>query len=208
MAWEYFPEWFRRRMRRSPFFRSWFFGDIDEMIKDMEEMMEREFKEFTTRVPKDLVRERKLPDGSTVRELGPFVYGYSMTIGPDGKPKIREFGNVKPSLKPEAFGLAKPSLDVKQEREPLVDVISTNGEIKIVAELPGVEKEDIKLHGTEDKLTISVDTPQRRYFKEVEMPEKINPKEAKTKYKNGVLEVAIPKIKERKKPKGEPIKIE
>jgi hypothetical protein len=23
------------------------------------------------------------------------VYGYSMTIGPDGKPKVREFGNVK-----------------------------------------------------------------------------------------------------------------
>jgi len=207
MAWEYFPEWFRRRMRRSPF-GSWFFGDIDEMIKDMEEMMEKEFKEIQTRVPKDLVRERKLPDGSTTREWGPFVYGYSMTIGPDGKPKIREFGNVKPSLKPEAFGLARPSLDVKEEREPLVDVISTNGEIKVVAELPGVEKEDIKLHGTEDTLTISVDTPKRRYFKEVEMPAKINPIEAKTQYKNGVLEVTIPKIKEKKKPRGEPIKIE
>lgn len=32
-------------------------------------------------------------------EMGPFVYGYSMTIGPDGKPKVREFGNIRsPSL--------------------------------------------------------------------------------------------------------------
>jgi HSP20 family protein len=208
MAWEYFPEWFRRRMRRSPYFRSWFFGDMEDIFKDMEEMMESEFKEFSTRVPKDLVRERKLPDGSTIREWGPFVYGYSMTVGPDGKPKIREFGNVKPSLKPEAFGLTKPSLDIKEEREPLIDVVDVNGEIKVVAELPGVEKEEIKLHGTEDTLTITVDTPKRKYFKEIPLPTRINPKEAKTIYKNGVLEVTVPKIKEKKKPRGESIKIE
>lgn len=193
---------------RRPYFRSPFFGDIDEMLKDMEEMMEKEYKEFSSRVPKDLVRERKLPDGSTVRELGPFVYGYSMTVGPDGKPKIREFGNVKPSLKPEAFGMPKPSLDIKEEREPLVDVITTNGEVKIIVELPGVEKQDIKLHGTEDSLTISVDTPKRKYFREIPMPTKINPKGAKTVYKNGVLEVTVPKTEKREKPKGEPIKIE
>jgi len=208
MAADDFPEWFRKRMRRTPFFRSWFFGDIEEMMRDMEEMMEKEFREFKTHVPKDLVRERKLPDGSTTHEWGPFVYGYSMTIGPDGKPKIREFGNVKPSRKPEAFGFTRPSLDVKEEREPLVDVISTDSEIKVVVELPGVEKDDIKLHGTEDTLTISVDTPKRKYFKEVEMPAKIDPKKAKTVYKNGVLEVTVPKIKEKEKPRGESIKIE
>jgi len=208
MAGEYFPEWFRRRMRRSPFFRNWFFGDIDEMMRDIEEMMEREFREFTNRIPKDYVRERKLPDGTTVREWGPFVYGYSMTIGPDGKPRIREFGNVKPSLKPEAFGIARPRLDVKEEREPLVDVISTDGEVKVIAELPGVEKEDIKLHGAENTLTLSVDTPQRKYFKDIELPAKVKIKEAKTTYKNGVLEVTLPKIVEKEKPKGEPIKIE
>lgn len=208
MAWEYFPEWFKRRMRRSPFFRSWFFGDVEEMMRDIEKMMEREFKEFTTRLPKDYVRERKLPDGTTVREWGPFVYGYSMTIGPDGKPKIREFGNVKPTLKPEAFGIARPRLDVREEREPLVDVISTDGEVKVIAELPGVEKGDIKLRGTENTLTLSVDTPQRKYFKDVELPAKVKIKEAKTTYKNGVLEVTLPKIEEEKKPKGEPIKIE
>jgi HSP20 family protein len=202
------PEWFRKRKRRTPFFGNWFFGDIEEMMREMEEMMEREFSQFKTRIPEDLKRERKLPDGSTIPEWGPFVYGYSMTIGPDGKPKIREFGNVKPSSKPEEFGFTRPSLDVKEEREPLVDIINTNGEIKIIVELPGVEKEDVKLRGTEDKLTISVATSERRYFKEIEMPAKIEPKKAKTSYKNGVLEVTVPKIEEKKKPSGEQIKIE
>jgi HSP20 family protein len=192
-----FPEWFRRR--RYPFFKGWFFEDMDKMFREIEKMMEEEFKTFTSRVPKDYVRERKLPDGTTVREWGPFVYGYSVKIGPDGKPEIREFGNVKPSrLGPQ----------VKEEREPLVDVIETDGEIHIVAELPGVEKDDIKLHGTEDSLTISVDTPQRKYYKEVTLPAKVKVKEAKTQYKNGVLEITLPKIKEEKKPKGEPISID
>ncbi|MEM2093274.1 MAG: archaeal heat shock protein Hsp20 [Candidatus Bathyarchaeia archaeon] len=193
---EEYPGWFRRR--RFPFFGSWFFEDIDRMFREMEKAMEEEFKIFTSKVPKDYLRERKLPDGSIVRELGPFVYGYSIKIGPDGKPEIREFGNVKPSK----FGPR-----VKEEREPLVDIVETDKEIHIVAELPGVEKEDIKLHGTEDTLTISVETPQRKYYKEIKLPAKVKIKEAKTQYKNGVLEVIMPKMEEGK-PKGEPIKIE
>jgi HSP20 family protein len=201
------PEWFKKRKRRSPFFGNWFFGDIENMMREMEEMMEKEFDEFKTRIPEDLKRERKLPDGSTIPEWGPFVYGYSMTIGPDGKPKIREFGNIKPSSDAETCGLDQPCLDVKQEREPLVDIVDTDGEIKVIVELPGVEKEKIKLSGTENKLTISVDDPERRYYKEIEIPAKVDPKKAKTSYKNGVLETSLPKIEE-KKQGGEEIKVE
>jgi HSP20 family protein len=190
------PDWFRRR--RSPFFRSWDFEEIDKMFHEMEKMMEQGFKDFTTKVPKDYVRELKLPDGTTKREFGPFVYGYSMKVGPDGKPEIREFGNVKP-------GIEGPK--VKEEREPLVDIIESNGEIHIVVELPGVDKEDIKLRGTETTLTISVDVPQRKYYKEIKLPERVNVKEARTVYKNGVLEVKIPKTGDERKPKGEPISV-
>ena len=198
MGWnEDYPDWFKRR-RRFPFFRNWLFEDIDEMFREFERMMEEEIKELTSKIPREYIRERKLPDGTTVREWGPFVYGYSITIGPDGKPQIREFGNVKPTR----FGPR-----IREEREPLVDIYVTNGEVKVIAELPGVNKEDIQLHGTEDTLTISVDTPERKYYKEVKLPAKVDPKEAKTSYKNGVLEVTLPK-KEERKPKGEPIKVE
>jgi HSP20 family protein len=191
-------EWFRRR--RSPFFRSWGFDDLDKVFEDMEKMMEEEFKSFTSSVPKNYVRERKLPDGSTTREFGPFVYGYSVKVGPDGKAEVREFGNVKP----DRTGLPK----VQEEREPLVDVVETDGEIHIVAELPGVEKNDIKLCGTEDSLTITVDSPQRKYFKEIALPTKVKVREAKSRYKNGVLEVTFPKVRDERPPKGESIHID
>ena len=192
-----YPEWFKKR--RSPFFKSFDFEDIDKMFHEMEKMMEEEFKNFTSQVPKDYVRERKLPDGSTAREFGPFVYGYSLKIGPDGKPEINQFGNLKPSRR---------GPQVKEEREPLVDILETDGEIHVVAELPGVDKKDIKLHGTEESLTISVDILQHKYYKEVALPAKVKVNEAKTGYKNGVLEVTFPKADGEKKPKGEPINIE
>jgi HSP20 family protein len=191
---EDYPEWYRRRRpSKDPFF-----GDIDDMFREMERMMDEELKNFTEKVPKEYVKERRLPDGSTVRELGPFVYGYSMKIGPDGKPEIQEFGNLKKGLK------GPPQ--IREEREPLVDIVDTDREIRVVAELPGVEKCDIKLHGTEDSLEISVDTPQYKYYKEVELPAKVRVREANSTYKNGVLEVVLPKA-ESSKPKGEPINV-
>lgn len=49
---------------------------------------EREFEEIEGRIPKDLIREYNTSEGGKVRKVGPIVYGYSMTIGPDGKPKM------------------------------------------------------------------------------------------------------------------------
>jgi HSP20 family protein len=191
------PEWFRRR--RLPFSRDWGFGDIDDVFREMEKIMEEEFKDFASRVPKDYIKERRLPNGSTTREFGPFVYGYSMKIGPDGKPEIREFGNVKP-------GLRGPQ--VKEEREPLVDVYETETEVHVVAELPGVDKKDIDVRGTEDTLTISVDTPEYKYYKEIALPAMVKVREAKTQYKNGVLEVIFARLDDSKRSKGESIRID
>ncbi len=193
--------WSRWFGRRRPFF-GFRLGDIDEIFREMEEMMQKEFGELSKNAPKDLVQERTLPDGTKVKRWGPFVYGYSVTVGPDRKPQVREFGNIKPETR-----MGRPQVNVREQREPLVDVLETDGEVKVIAELPGVEKENIKLHGTEKTFTISVDTPQRKYYKEVATPTEIDPKQAKSAYRNGVLEVTVPKKKE-KKPKGETIKIE
>jgi HSP20 family protein len=71
-----------------------------------------------------------------------------------------------------------------------------------------VDKKDISLSGTEDSLTIEVDSSQRKYYKEVKLPAKVKVKEAKTGYKNGVLEVTFPKLKDELHRKGEPIHLD
>lgn len=200
MSWD--DEWFRRWMRRYPFFRGSIFEEMDRF---MEEVF-KEFGDFATEIPKELVREKKMPDGSTVREMGPFVYGYSVTVGPDGKPIVREFGNLKPGTRLSPFGSPRPMMEVKGKREPLTDVIEEESVVRVIAEVPGVEKSDIKLSCAENLLTISVDTEKRKYYKEVELPSPVDPKSSKASYKNGILEVVLSKT--RKKLEGHHIDIE
>jgi len=191
-------KWFNRK---NPFFDEDFFG-INETFKQMEKAIAKEFEELSKRTPTDLQREQTLPDGTKTQSYGPFVYGYSVTVGPDGKPQVKEFGNFKAGTK-----LGKPHMDLKEKREPLTDVMDADKNIRVIVELPGVEKDDIKLSGTDDKLTISVDTTKNKYYKEVDMPSKIDVKKAKSNYKNGVLDITVPK-KKPEKTKSEPINIE
>src|SRR5690606_11771808 len=155
-------------------------------MRQMDRMMQEAFRNFEQQVPKNLVRERKMDDGSVVREMGPIVYGYSVKIGPDGKPEVRKFGNI------DAFpNLLGGGLSVKEEREPLVDVIKGNDEIRVVAEVPGVSKENLRVTADENSVTIESVTGQPRYHKRVELPDTVNPETAKSTYKNGILEISF-----------------
>jgi len=177
-------DWPTRRRRGSPF-GPWGFPDIDEMMREMERAFSEQFKDMERELPKSLVRESKTPDGKTKKEIGPIVYGYSVTIGPDGKPVVREFGNVR-------TGEGTAWKQIQDKREPLVDVVSSGKEVRVIAEMPGVTKEDINVTVNEKSLTISVDREDRSYYKELELPGIVDPKGAKSTYNNGILEVTIP----------------
>jgi HSP20 family protein len=194
-AWD---EWFKRLRERKGFF----FPEIDKMIEDMEKEMTESFRDMENAMPRDMVRVRRLPDGSVRREYGPFVYGYSVKIGPDGKPIVREFGNMKPGPGGEG-GLP---LNLQDQREPLVDVIDEEDQIRVLAELPGVDKKDIQLYVDEHTLTIKVETPERRYRKELALPDEIDGSSSRSTYKNGVLETVLKKRK--RKDAGTRISIE
>lgn len=183
----FWDDWIKRFRER----RGFFFPEIDRLMEEMEKEMAESFRDMENVMPRDMVRVRRLPDGSVKREYGPFVYGYSVKIGPDGKPVIREFGNIKPGPGREG----EPPLNLQDRREPLIDLIEEEEKIKVVAELPGVEKEDIKLYVSRDTLTIDVDTPERRYRKELDLPFEIEERSATSTYLNGVLETTLTKKK-------------
>jgi len=185
----FWDDWFRRRRRPRRFS---FFEDFDRFF-------EESMKSFFENVPDELYREETLPDGSRRRTFGPFVHGYSMSMGPDGKPQIREFGNVRPGL------LGKPKASSK--REPLIDVIEGDEVVQVVVELPGVQKEDIDLQVSPDALGISVDSERYKYEKKLSLPAEVDRESVKASYKNGVLEVTLDKV-EKKPPSRKTIRIE
>ena len=163
-------EWFRRWSpwgagRRGSTGGGNIFREFEEMTRDMERMFEETLRDID-RVPKELIREYDAPTGGKVREVGPLVYGYSVTIGPDGKPKVKQFGNVRSPL---GGGMVPPALTA--EREPLADVTTTDQDIKVTLEMPGVSKQDIKINVYDDSVEVStIESASKRYRCLIECP--------------------------------------
>jgi len=93
--------------------------------------------------------------------------------------------------RPKRPKIKKIKLDKLSEMEPLTDVFKEKDKLKIIAELPGVEEEDIKIEVRGDVLMISADRPDRKYYKEISLPVPVKADSLKSKYKNGILEVKL-----------------
>ncbi|MHA2026176.1 MAG: archaeal heat shock protein Hsp20 [Candidatus Thorarchaeota archaeon] len=174
MSWDNDDET-RRKLRR-------WFGDAvpEEMFQMIEELMKKMMSEmnegsmFDSETFEEMLRN---PEGTS-----PFVFGFSMNVGPDGKPIIQRFGN------PTDEGVEHSST-----LEPLVDVVEEDDEIIVVAEVPGVERDEIKVRIKGTSLTIKAENPERPYHKVIELPGKVLKEEAKSAIRNGVLEVRLKK---------------
>lgn len=133
--------------------------------------------------------------GKELKETGEFrsdtpagevrgVYGFSVKVcqGEGGGVKVEPFGNVRQN---EQTGAA----EVDEVREPMVDVFEEPDHVLVVAEMPGISEEDIKLELADDILTIEAARGGKKYHKEVLLPTSF-PQERMSKVcRNGVLEV-------------------
>ena len=80
---------------------------------------------------------------------------------------------------------------VSDQREPVVDIIKDVDKLKVIAELPGVTKGDLRISANENSLTLESVSGERKYNKKIELPDKIEPSSGKSTYKNGILEVTF-----------------
>jgi HSP20 family protein len=165
------------------------FEDIDREFQDAEEMLNRMFRTVREMNPADFAG------------TFPYYYGYQITVGPDGKPHVREFGNVRPT----ARGLVEQS----GVREPLVDtkLDEKDNTLTITAEMPGVTKQDIKVKVSEDYVSIHAEKGEKKYHADIPVSEELDDKSAKATYSNGILELKI-KLKAPPKPKETEVQIE
>ncbi len=115
----------------------------------------------------------------------PLVFGISLKSGPDGVPKVSEFGNAKDYF---------VHRDDEREWTPLTDVQETEDGVQVTVDMPGVEKKDIDLTVVNRELVIDVDSV-RRYHTRITLPVDVETDEADAAYVNGVLEVKLKKKK-------------
>jgi HSP20 family protein len=158
-----------KKKRRSPFDDS--FGFFDQEWDRIREMM-------------DMMTERTMRDRD---DLEPFVYGFSMRTGPDGKPVFQRFGDAVGNIENVGNGVS---------REPLSDIIERGDTISVTVELPGVEKDEIDIDIEGRRMIIKVDYQHRKIRKEIELPCGVDEKTVKATFKNGVLDVILIKTED------------
>jgi HSP20 family protein len=177
-------------MWRDPWgFSNRIFEELDKEFAGAEDMLNRMFRTV-----------REAGSGATSQTF-PYYYGYQITVGPDGRPRIREFGNARPSTK----GLMEQST----VREPLVDtnLNEKDNTLTITAEMPGITKQDVKVSVSEESVTIHAEKGDKKYHTEIPVDAELNADSAKATYTNGILELKI-QLKNPPVPKAKEIKVE
>ena len=121
-------------------------------------------------------------------ESGLNYYGYTITVGPDGKPIVNEYGNTKSELAPTS-----------DTREPLVDTIVDEKEkvVKLIAEMPGVEKTDVKILFDKNVVNITAEHDEKKYHCTVPLQHKVDENSGKATYKNGILQLVFKLVVEK-----------
>ncbi len=111
------------------------------------------------------------------------VYGFSVktALGGEGL-KVEPFGNIR---RDEKSG--QPV--VEENREPVVDVFEEEDHALIVAEMPGISAEDVRLEVKDDLLTIHAERGDKKYRKEILLPKSYSKERMSVSCNNGILEI-------------------
>lgn len=101
-----------------------------------------------------------------------------------------------------------------ERKIPSVDVVDRDNDILVKAELPGIDKKDLDISVTSNSVTIKGETSHEEkeekgnyyrceiskgsYSRSIGLPSEVDEKASKAKFKDGLLEITLPKLKKTK----------
>jgi HSP20 family molecular chaperone IbpA len=152
------------------------FDDVDKMYQWFTKKMFKEMEDI-----EEAIKRGKL--------------GGEWDIKPIEEPDVKGFiarGRFELGNKARPKALTLPKEVSEEAREPLTDVFEDKESIKLYIEMPGVEKADIQLNVSRGRAEIKA----KNFYKAVDLPSAdIEVDKVVANYKNGVLEVTVPKKK-------------
>ncbi len=111
------------------------------------------------------------------------IYGFTVKVGlGDEAPKVEPFGNIRKDTE-------SGRTVVDEVREPVVDLFEEPDHVLVVAEMPGIGKEDVQIEIHGDVLTISAQHGDKKYRKEVLLPASFAREQIEIACNNGVVEI-------------------
>ncbi len=144
-------------------------------LRDMLDELDKYFEDFE----KDIEEAVKNSIFGSNQQSRPFIAGFSFNLGPGGKPSVQLFGDNP--VRKDGF------------RSPINEQVldEKNGVLRLLLEMPGVEKQDIKVEATEDSAVITAERDGKKYRAEIELKAPVRSDSGKAEYKNGILEISL-----------------
>jgi len=143
-------------------------------MKDMLDEIDRYFEDFEKSIEETI---RSGFSNSQQFFARPVVKGMALGLGPEGRPQISFFGDNPSGVGGFRLPICEQVVDDKE------------GTLRVVVELPGVEKEDVQLSALEDKLSLKAEKGERKYQVEVELQREVDPESGNATCRNGLLDV-------------------
>ncbi len=109
--------------------------------------------------------------------------------------------NLKPRKRVYSYKYRVPGAHAERrmrEPEPLIDVLEAKDDVIVVAEFVGFSRENLRIHVKNQRLTLSAESSNRKYYKSLNLPKRVIPNTMRATCKNGVLEVLFKKMAEEK----------
>lgn len=149
--------------------------DRRKNLRDMLDELDKYFEEFEKDV-QDVVRNGI---SAVHSQTEPYMAGFSFKFGPEGRPNVQFFGDSP--LHHDGF------------RSPMSEQIldEKNGLLRLVLDMPGVEKSDINVEATEASAVVTAERGPRKYKADIDLKVQVQPDGGKAEYKNGVLEISF-----------------
>ena len=144
-------------------------------LRDMLDELDKYFEEFE----KDVQDFARNTISAAHLKTEPYVAGFSLRLGPQGRPNVQFFGDSP--LHHDGF------------RSPMNEQIldEKSGVLRLVLEMPGVEKNDIQVEATDDTAVVTADTEGRKYRAEIELKAQVQPDSGRAEYRNGILDISF-----------------
>jgi len=128
--------------------------------------------------------------------------------------EMKRIQNEMANLMRDFFESTKYLKSALPIREPPVELRETKDNLIIYVELPGVDKKDIQLDLTDNTLEIKVEKRTNTkikkeniiksersytgYYRSITLPCKVDNKNVKATFNNGLLEIILPKVEKKK----------
>jgi len=173
----------------------WFdgFRNFRRFFREYDRLFEKMFEDFEDSLPVSRPQELMSLEKPIEKEIKKGNMKGFFRVQPirgRGVTGYVAYGELSSIQTPTRMPTRAENLQIVKEDEPLVDVLEEEDAIKVVAEIHGVSVNDIALNMRDNHLEIKAG---EKFSKKIEIPKKVDFARASISYKNGILQLRLPK---------------